>query len=89
MALTAALGQTVLHCHITREAVLYKNQLVACRKKYMQARDGLEEDTRCILARSRDIYSQSVTLYDQTLQKPHNRIPGFLLGFQPRKLNWT
>ena len=29
MPLTAALRQTVLHCHLTREVVLYKNQQIA------------------------------------------------------------
>lgn len=63
-----------------------ESQLAACRKKHMQARDDPEgTDTQCILARSRDIYRQSVTLYNQTLQKPQNRIPGFLMGFRPMK----
>lgn len=60
------------------------SQLAACRKKHMQTRGGPEEtDAQCILARSRDIYRQSVTLYNQTLEKQQNRIPGFLMGFQP------
>lgn len=60
-----------------------QSQLTACRKKHMQARDGPEEvDAQGILTRSRDIYRQSVMLYNQTLQKPWNRIPGFLMGFR-------
>jgi len=60
-----------------------QSQLAACRKKHMQARDGPEkEDAQFILTRSRDIYRQSVTLYNHTLQKPWNRIPGFLMGFR-------
>lgn len=63
-----------------------ESQLAACRKKHMQARDGSEaQDTQCILARSRDIYRQSVTLYNQTLLKPSNRTPGFLMGFRQIK----
>jgi hypothetical protein len=60
-----------------------RSQLTACRKKYLQARNGPEEiDAQGILTRSRDIYQQSVTLYNQTLRKPWNRIPGFLMGFR-------
>jgi hypothetical protein len=63
-----------------------ESQLAACRKKHLQARDGREEqDTKSILSRSLDIYRQSVMLYNQTLLKPWNRIPGFLLGFRPIK----
>jgi hypothetical protein len=62
------------------------SQLAACRKNFMQARDGPEEQAaKSILSRSLDIYLQSVMLYNQTLQKPWNRIPGFLMGFQPIK----
>jgi hypothetical protein len=60
-----------------------RSQLAVSRKKHMKARDGPEEmDAQCILERSRDIYRQSVALYNQTLQKPWNRIPGFLMGFR-------
>jgi hypothetical protein len=49
----------------------------------MQARNAPGEDEAlCILTRSHDIYYQSVTLYNQALQKPWNRIPGFLMGFR-------
>ncbi|MDD2510438.1 MAG: hypothetical protein PHG94_04850 [Syntrophomonas sp.] len=59
------------------------SQLAACRKKHMQARNGPEEvDVQGILTRSHDISRQSVMLYNQTLQKPWNRIPGFLMGFR-------
>jgi hypothetical protein len=60
-----------------------QKQLIACRKKLMHAREGPEEsDAQCILTRSRDIYRQSVMLYNQTLIKPWNRIPGILMGFR-------
>lgn len=60
-----------------------QSQLAACRKKHLLARGGPEEaDTQAILTRSLDIYRQSVTLYNQTLHKPWNRIPGFLMGFR-------
>jgi len=62
------------------------SQLAACRKNHLQAMDGPEEQAaKSILSRSLDIYLQSVMLYNQTLQKPWNRIPGFLMGFQPIK----
>ncbi|MDD3271846.1 MAG: hypothetical protein PHR04_07110 [Syntrophomonadaceae bacterium] len=63
-----------------------RSQLAACRRNYVQARDGPdEEDAKSILSRSLDIYRQSVTLYNQTLQKPWNRIPGFLMGYRKIK----
>ncbi|MGS0763411.1 hypothetical protein [Syntrophomonas curvata] len=63
-----------------------RSQLAACRKKHMQARGGPEEqDAKSILSRSLDIYRQSVMLFNQTLLKPWNRIPGFLLGFRTIK----
>jgi len=60
-----------------------KSQLDACRKNHMQAR-GLseEQDAKFILSRSLNIYHQSVTLYNRTLLKPRNYIPGFLMGFR-------
>lgn len=61
-------------------------QLVSCRKKHMQSRNSSDEsDAQGILTLSHDIYRQSVTLYNQTLLKPWNRIPGFLMGFQQIK----
>lgn len=69
--------------HTVNSAII---QLAACRKLHMQARDGPEEqDARSILSRSLDIYHQSVMLYNQTLLKPWNRIPGFLMGFRQIK----
>lgn len=60
-----------------------ENQLDACRKNYMLKRDGTEaQDAKLILTRSLDIYRQSVKLYNQTLLKPYNYIPGFLMGFK-------
>jgi len=59
------------------------SQLSACRKKHIMAKDGPDEaDKLCIYIRSRDIYLQAVTLYNLALQKPWNRIPGFLLGYR-------
>ena len=63
-----------------------RSQLAACRKKHLQTRGGPDEqDAKLIFSRSLNIYHQSVMLYNQTLQKPWNRIPGFLMGFQPMK----
>ena len=59
------------------------SQLSACRKNHLQTRDGPEEqDAKSILSRSLDIYRQTVMLYNQTLMKPWNRIPGLLMGFR-------
>ncbi|MEL1135685.1 hypothetical protein AAC978_10925 [Desulfitobacterium sp. THU1] len=58
------------------------SQLIVCHKKYLQSEDGLEEiNAKNILLRSQDIYIQSVKLYNQTLKKPWNRIPGIFMGF--------
>lgn len=59
------------------------DQLLACRKNYLLSRDGVGEmDAETILIRSRDIYIQSITLYNQTLRKPWNGIPGYIMGFR-------
>jgi hypothetical protein len=59
------------------------SQLSSCRKKHVLAKNGpAEDEAQCILTRSRDIYLQAVTLYNQALQKPWNRVPGYLLGFR-------
>lgn len=63
-----------------------ESQLAACRKNHMQTRGSLkEQDAKSILARSLDIYHQSIMLFNQTLQKPGHRIPGFLMGFRLMK----
>ncbi|MGI6125310.1 MAG: hypothetical protein ACOYIG_14265 [Acetivibrionales bacterium] len=63
-----------------------ENQLAACRKNHMLTRDSSgEQAAKSILSRSQDIYHQSVLLYNKTLQKPWNRIPGFLMGFRQIK----
>lgn len=76
----------VVHRELTakKEAVKSaRSQLAACRKNYLRARDGPDEViAQGILNRSRDIYRQSVALYNQTLHKPCNYIPGFLMGFR-------
>jgi hypothetical protein len=62
------------------------SQLAICRKNHLLSRGSSDEQAaKSILSRSLDIYHQSVMLYNQTLQKPWNRIPGFLMGFQPMK----
>lgn len=80
----------ILWFWVVREKLLAKqstvqsaaSQLIVCRKKYLQAKDELDElDAQSILLRSQDIYIQSVRLYNQTLRKPWNRIPGFCMGF--------
>lgn len=63
-----------------------ENQLAACRKNHMLTRDSSEEqDAKSILSRSLDIYHQSIMLYNHTLQKPCNHIPGLLMGFRQIK----
>ena len=63
-----------------------ENQLAACRKNHMLSSGSSDEQAaKSILARSLDIYNQSVTLYNQTLNGPWNRIPGFLMGFRQIK----
>ncbi len=59
------------------------SQLLACHKNYLQSRDEVGEiDAENIMLRSRDIYVQSVKLYNQTLRKPWYYIPGWLMGFR-------
>ncbi len=63
-----------------------ENQLAACRKNHMMSGGSSDEQTsKSILSRSMDIYNQSVTLYNQALNKPWNRIPGFFMGFRQIK----
>ncbi len=63
-----------------------ENQLAVCRKNYMLKRDSAEvQDAKLIFTRSLDIYRQSVKLFNRTLLKPYNYIPGLLMGF--RKIN--
>lgn len=59
-----------------------KAQLTASRQQYLRARDGPgEEAARQILERSQSVCGQTVRLYNETLKKPWNRIPGALMGF--------
>lgn len=61
-------------------------QLAACRKNHMLSGGRYDEEAaKSILARSIDIYNQSVTLYNQALRKPWNRLPGYLMGFRQIK----
>ncbi len=63
-----------------------ENQLASCRKNHLLARDSSDEqDAKSILNRSLDIYHQSVMLYNYTLQKTCNHIPGLLMGFRQIK----
>lgn len=41
------------------------------------------EHALVVTERSRDIYVQALTLYNQTLSRPANRIPGYFLGHRP------
>lgn len=60
-----------------------ENQLTACRKNHMHTKGGSEEQgAKSILSRSLDIHRQSVILYNRTLMKPWNYIPGLLMGFR-------
>ncbi|MDD2956865.1 MAG: hypothetical protein PHD67_11255 [Oscillospiraceae bacterium] len=62
-----------------------KAQLAASRQHCMRVRDGPgEEAARQILERSDSIYGQTVRLYNETLKKPWNYIPGLLMGFRAR-----
>lgn len=63
-----------------------KKQLLDCRKSRLLAKSEAETaQAKQVLARSRDIYRQSVQLYNSLLTKPKNRIPALLLGFRPIK----
>lgn len=63
-----------------------KKQLLTCRKSRLLAKSEAETaQAKQVLARSRDIYRQSVQLYNSLLTKPKNRIPALLLGFRPIK----
>lgn len=64
-----------------------KTQLIASRRHDLRARDGPEERTaRQILERSQSVYDQTVGLYNETLKKPWNGIPGFLMGFRKTEI---
>jgi len=64
------------------------DQLLACRKTYLQSKDEAgEAESETILARSQDIYIQSITLYNQALKKPRNFIPGYIMGFRQADKN--
>lgn len=61
-------------------------QLNASRHQQIRTRDGPEaQSAHEVLIRSLDIYRQSVALYHETLKKPWNCIPGFLMGFRQLK----
>jgi len=63
-----------------------ENQLAECRKNHMLSSDSTDEQAaKSILSRSMDIYNQSVILYNQALNKPWYRIPGYLMGFRQIK----
>lgn len=84
---------TLWFCVVYRELKNMKNamesarcQLTCSRQQFMRARDSLEmEKTQEILVRSRDIYRQSVVLYNKKLKKPWNHIPGLFMGFKIMK----
>lgn len=44
------------------------------------------EDAKAVLSRSRDIYAQAVTHYNQALHTPKNRMPAILMGFRSMKM---
>lgn len=55
----------------------------ACLKKLEEARfDSEIKAAKSVLSRSEDIYHQSIVIYNQTLGKPWNNIPGYLMGFK-------
>ncbi|NLO38260.1 MAG: hypothetical protein GX115_02125 [Ruminiclostridium sp.] len=62
------------------------SQLTACRENQIWMTESSDEQAgKYILSRSLDIYHQSVMLYNQTLLKPWNRFPAFLMGFRQMK----
>ena len=56
-------------------------QLSACREKTVRARG--DPDAAAVFRRSERIYRQAVELYNETLRKPWNWLPAYLMGFRP------
>lgn len=55
-------------------------QLAVYRERARKARD--DPEAAAILDRSENIYRQAVDLYNETLRKPWNCLPAYLMGFR-------
>ena len=61
-----------------------QSQLNACRMFLGDLKDGPDaERVREVDRQCRDIYRQAAVMYNETLQHPVNRIPGWILGYRP------
>jgi len=56
-------------------------QLSSCRSKAASAKD--DPQAAAVYERSKKIYRQAVSIYNQTLCKPWNYLPARLMGFHP------
>lgn len=69
-------------CAKQKAAKAAKCQLIASKQEYLRARDGSNEtQAHEILERSERVYKQSIQLYQKSLRKPWNLLPGALMGF--------
>jgi len=55
-------------------------QLKTCRARAAQARG--DPEAAAVLERSESIYRQAVALYNDTLRKPCNSLPAYLMGYR-------
>jgi len=61
-----------------------QSQLNACRMFLSDLKDGPDaERVQTVDRQCRDIYRQAAVMYNETLHRPINRIPGWLLGYRP------
>lgn len=61
-----------------------QSQLNACRMFLSDLKDGPDaERVQAVDRQCRDIYRQAAVMYNETLQRPANRIPGWILGYRP------
>ena len=57
------------------------SQLSSCRSKVSSTKD--DPGAAAVYERSKKIYRQAVSIYNQTLYKPWNYLPARLMGFHP------
>ncbi len=63
-----------------------KNQLTASQEQCARVRDGPEEkEAKETLKRTQSVHRQAVRIYNSTLRKPWNAVPGFFLGYRQQK----
>ena len=60
-------------------------QLAACWNRARKTHD--DPECAAICERSKDIYRQALTLYNQTMHKPFNFLPAYLMGFRIKSEN--